>query len=128
MKENIKGLQHIGIPTEKYDETKSFYEKLGFIPYGETIIESSHKRVVFMKQNNIEFEIYEVDLSAKCYGAIDHIAIDVKSIKEAYLFIEQCSFTILEKGIMELPFKQKGVRYFTIVGPNEEKIEFYQLL
>jgi len=126
MKENIKGLQHIGIPTEKYDETKLFYMKLGFIPYGETAIES--KRAVFMKQNNIEFEVYEVDWSKKCYGAIDHIAIDVKSIEEAYLFIKKCGFAILEKEIMELPLKQKGVRFFTIVGPNQEKIEFNQLL
>ena len=29
-KRHIKGIQHIGIPTDKYSETLDFYKSLGF--------------------------------------------------------------------------------------------------
>ena len=34
----------------------------------------------------------------------------------------------LQDEIHFLPFWDKGVRFFTIKGPNEEKIEFSQFL
>lgn len=128
MESNIKGLQHIGIPTEKYEDTKEFYIKLGFKPYGETVNKNTNKRVVFLRQGSIEFEVYEVDQSERCIGAIDHIAIDVKSVEKAYIFIKELGLDILEEEITRLPFKRNGVLFFTIVGPNEEKIEFNQEL
>ncbi|MGF6989776.1 lactoylglutathione lyase [Lachnospiraceae bacterium PM6-15] len=128
MESNITGLQHIGIPTEKYENTKAFYTTLGFKPYGETIIESKNQRVVFMRLGNIEFEVYEVKKGSNTSGAIDHVAIDVKSIEEAYSFIKGLGFTIIEEEITSLPLKENGVLFFTILGPNGEKIEFNQAL
>ena len=35
---------------------------------------------------------------------------------------------MLDSEINSLPFFEKGVRFFTILGPNAEKIEFNQII
>ena len=40
----------------------------------------------------------------------------------------QAGYTMLDKEVQFLPFWEKGVRFFTILGPNGEKVEFSQML
>ena len=37
-------------------------------------------------------------------------------------------FCILDEEIQFLPFWENGVKFFTLTGPNKEKIEFSQYL
>ena len=46
LKEQINGLQHIGVPTKNMEETIAFYEKLGFETAFETVNDGD--RVVFL--------------------------------------------------------------------------------
>ena len=34
IKDNLTGIQHVGIPTNDIEETVAFYEKLGFVRLG----------------------------------------------------------------------------------------------
>ena len=61
-------------------------------------------------------------------GAIDHIAIDVKDVEKVYQWINEAGMNTTQDTVHFLPFWENGVKFFTIKGPNQEKIEFSQYL
>ncbi len=128
LKNNITGLQHIGIPTNDIEITKAFYRKIGFEVVYETVIERSGEKVAFLKLKDIVIETYENKEAVMRSGAIDHMALNVLDIEEAFYYAKDNNFTFLDEEIQFLPFWDNGVRYFTILGPNQEKVEFNQYL
>ena len=120
------GIQHIGIPTNRYEETIAFYEKIGFGATYQTVNEGN--KVGFLKFESLELEVYEsTDISPRD-GAVNHFAVNCNDIDATYESAVKEGFEILEPGIRELPFWANGIRFFIIVGPNKEKIEFCQIL
>ena len=81
-----------------------------------------------MKLKTLVIETYENKQAKLTNGAIDHVAIDVKDIEEVYQYIEEKQMNTTKDEIHFLPFWENGVRFFTIEGPNKEKIEFSQYL
>ena len=75
---HIKGIQHIGIPTQKYQETLDFYRSLGF----EIINQENYQghRVAFLRIHNVMLEVYESETTADATGSIDHIALSVEKV------------------------------------------------
>ena len=73
-------------------------------------------------------EFYENHTAALRAGAIDHVALDVKDIEEIYQYINEAGLNTTQDSIHFLPFWEKGVKFFTIEGPNKEKVEFSQYL
>ena len=126
MKDYATGIQHVGIPTKDMDATKKFYEDLGFEAAFETV--NDEARVCFLKMHNLVMEVYESEDAAGKIGAIEHVAIDVTDIEQVYKEICDKNMNTLQDEIHFLPFWENGVRFFTIKGPNEEKIEFSQFL
>lgn len=126
MKDYATGIQHVGIPTKDMDATKKFYEDLGFEAAFETV--NDEARVCFLKMHNLVMEVYESEDAAVKIGAIEHVAIDVTDIEQVYKEICDKNMNTLQDEIHFLPFWDNGVRFFTIKGPNEEKIEFSQFL
>jgi len=118
----VKEIQHIGIPTKKMKESVEFYQSLEFK------VEFEAETVKFMKIHNILIELYESSQTAGVSGAVDHIALNVEEIDNLYKIINSKGLKILEDNINELPFFKNGVRYFTVEGPNNEKIEFNQII
>ena len=57
-------------------------------------------------------------------GAIDHIALNTTDIEATYALAKKLNLHMLNEGIRFLPFWENGIRFFTIEGPNAEKIEF----
>ena len=120
--ENTTGIQHLGIPTTNYTGTIDFYHGLGF----ETIWENGE--VAFMQLGTLVIETYIADEVAMKNGAIDHVALNVKDIEAAWRDAQACGYETEDKEINFLPFLDNGVRFFTIIGPNREKVEFNQML
>ena len=116
LKEQINGLQHIGVPARNMEETITFYEKLGFETAFETVNDGN--RVVFLKFASLVIETYESRDTAMKSGAIDHIALDVKDIEKTYELINQEGLNTTKDPIHFLPFWENGVKFFTIEGPN----------
>jgi len=123
---NVTGLQHIGLPTNSMADTLKFYEALGFTPALRT--ENNGEAVCFLKLQNICIETYENGQAVGHCGAIDHIALDVEDVESAWEHIKSLGFKPIEDGIQFLPFWENGVKYFNILGPNGEKVEFSQML
>lgn len=128
MKEIATGLQHIGVPTGDMDATIHFYHALGFETIFETVNAEAGGRVNFFKLGDLVIETYEVTDPAKAPGAVDHIAINVKDIEEAFRFVNEAGLNNTNDIIHSLPFFENGVKFFTIEGANKEKIEFNQFL
>ena len=126
LKEQINGLQHIGVPTKNMEETIAFYGKLGFEIAFETVNDGD--RVVFLKFASLVIETYESKGATMKSGAVDHIALDVKDIEKTYELINQEGLNTTKDTIHFLPFWENGVKFFTIEGPNKEKVEFSQYL
>ncbi len=124
----ITGLQHIGIPTNDIDTTVAFYEMLGFRVAFWTVNEKTDEKVAFLKMGDITIETYENERAVLVNGAVDHIALNVTDIEAVFNLAKEKGFCILDEEIQFLPFWENGVRFFTVVGPNKEKVEFSQYL
>ena len=122
------GLQHIGIPTNDLQETLLFYTELGFEIVLTTTDPNNGAGVVFLRLGSLMIEVYEADKPAMSTGAIDHIAINVSDIDAVYDTVNKHALNNTNDEIHFLPYWENGVRYFTIEGPNREKVEFAQIL
>ncbi len=123
---HITGIQHVGIPTNDLLSTISFFESLGFSVL--LCTGTQEEPVAFLEQKGLNSETSQTGQADGLPGALDHIAIDVDDIDQAYQEITALGLKPLEGMIKELPFWERGVRFFTIAGPNGEKIEFSQKL
>ena len=128
LKEQLNGVQHIGIPTNDIEKTIEFYQKLGFEIAFQPVNEEANEKVAFLKLHTLVIETYENKAAAMQAGAVDHIAIDVKDIEKVYSMIDRAGLNSTQDTIHFLPFWEKGVKFFTIEGPNKEKVEFSQYL
>mgnify|MGYP003253288424 FL=1 len=126
VKDFCTGIQHIGIPTNNIEETICFYEQLGF--HVALLTKNKDEAVAFLQMHNLIIETYENKSAIMQAGAIDHIALDVKNIDALFELVKMKHFHILDEQVNSLPFWEHGVRFFTIVGPNKEKIEFCEKL
>ena len=61
-------------------------------------------------------------------GALDHIALNVTDIDKVFQMAQEEGFSMLDTKIQFLPFWEHGVKFFTVLGPNKEKVEFSQYL
>ena len=106
--------------------TIAFYENLGFA--FRTVNEAADEKVAFLKLGTLVIETYENKAAALKPGAIDHVAIDVKNIEKVHEMITGAGLNTTQDEVHFLPFWENGVRFFTIEGPNKEKVEFSQYL
>lgn len=124
----ITGLQHIGIPTNNMEKTAAFYAALGFQIVLRTVNHEADEKVTFLRMGDVTLEVYENKKAAMVQGALDHIALNVTDIEKVFQMVKEQGFTMLDTEIQFLPFWEQGVKFFTILGPNKEKIEFSQYL
>ncbi len=128
IKELINGVQHVGIPTDNLDKSIKFYETIGFEVIYQTVNEAADEKVAFMQLGNLVMEIYENHRATMKTGSIDHVALDVNDIEKVFEYIRTTSIEMIDDKVMSLPFWENGVKFFTVKGPNNEKIEFCQKL
>lgn len=132
----INRLQHIGIPITDIGRSRSFYERLGFIDVMSSVFlhEARQGKVSMMKLGDIIIELYQMPepelskIRQRTSGRIDHIAFDVNDIDETFRVLKQEGFLIPESEPVFLDFWQSGCKYFYIIGPDGERLEFCQIL
>jgi lactoylglutathione lyase len=137
LKGNLHGLQHVGLPVTNLERSKDFYSRLGFMEIMRTDIPGASEpiRVAMMRLGELTLELYQLEqkereaISKRTDGHIDHLALDVMDIEQAYVDIRAAGLEVLEDAApVHLPFWDHGVKYFSIRGPDGEKIEFNQIL
>jgi len=132
----INHIQHVGIPVTNVVVSEAFYSQLGF----QNVMQSPFKEdgetgtCVMMKNKSIIIELYQLpehklqEVWNRKDGHIDHITFDVDDIDLAFAALQNASFQIMEEEPVFLPFWQSGCKYFNILGPDGERLEFNQIL
>ena len=75
--------------------------------------------------------IIETHDLCKQYGnalRVAHLDLDVDDIESAWEEVRMAGLAPLEDAIQFLPFWENGVRFFNLLGPNGETVEFSQRL
>ncbi|EHL97088.1 glyoxalase family protein [Lentilactobacillus parafarraginis F0439] len=127
IKDDITGIQHVGIPSKDLDKTIAFYESLGFDQAG--LFHNGENRCAFMRFGNLTIETWEGDPVAMTTGAINHISLNTTDVDKAFADAKAQGLNLKNSEIQSIPsFWDKGIRFFNILGPNQETIEFCQIL
>lgn len=132
----INRLQHIGLPITNLQASQAFYERLGFESVMRAAFdhEGGQGQVAMMKRGDIIMELYQMPepelsrVKQRVDGRIDHLAFDVDDIEATYALLQREGFAIVEAQPMFLNFWERGCRYFNVLGPDGERLEFCQIL
>ncbi len=133
----INSLQHIGIPVSDIAVSEAFYARFGFQQVMQTTFtfEGETGTCIMMKKKDSIIELYQMpekqlkEIRMRSHGHIDHIAFDVDDIDHTFMLLKKAAFKILEEQPVHLPsFWRNGCKYFNILGPDGEKLEFNQIL
>jgi lactoylglutathione lyase len=136
MNANLTGLQHLGIPVTNLSKSVAFYERIGFKRVMSAQVPQNNDDPIdvgMMKLGSLIIELYQLtgdgwtELNTRGDGHIDHIAFSVTDIDKAFTEIKNAGFKTIEKAPVFLNFWKKGCKYFTIRGPDGEKLEFNQI-
>ena len=133
---NVQGFQHLGLPVTDIARSRDFYERLGFRAIFETTLpaEGGTIEVAMLDLNGFVLELYQltgadwVEVAARRDGHVDHLALNVADIERTWEAARAAGLTPLEEAPVFLPFWDKGCKYFTVRGPDGEKVEFNQIL
>jgi len=134
--DNLTGPQHLGIPVTDLTKSRTFYGRLGFkeIMRAELPEGTESVKVAMMDFNGFVIELYQLTekdqpgIRSRKDGHIDHIALNVRDIGKAFRELKGAGLTIVEKEPVFLPFWEKGIRYFNVLGPDSERVEFSERL
>lgn len=132
----INHLQHIGLPVADLEISRSFYERLGFemVMNSTFLHEGAQGKVSMMKHKEIIIELYQMpepeltSVKQRKDGHIDHITFDVDDIDNTFELLKKEGFSVVEDKPVFLNFWENGCRYFNILGPDSERLEFCQIL
>ncbi len=132
----INHLQHIGIPVSNISVSEAFYRELGFKKATSSAFNHNGDRgqMIMMQLDTIIIELYQLpesdleEIRNRKDGHIDHITFDVSNVEETYLALKEAAFNVLEDQPVFLPFWENGCKYFNILGPDGERLEFNQIL
>ena len=126
----IKGrkLDHIGLAVTNLEASKNWYcDVLGFEVIGHFY--SGSTPAYFIKNGDTVYEMYEQELPETLQGKIDHISFVSNDIEADYAFCKEQGYAIATNGIEGIPtFWEKGCRYFKLLTPTGEQVEFCQIL
>lgn len=123
----FNGLQHIGVPTKKFEQSKKFYQSLGFKLVNTE--DNNGSQVGFYQLGSLMIESWESPTEApEKVGAINHIALDTDDIAAAFAQVQKLDVEFVENGIQSLPYWENGIKYFNFYGPNKEIFEVCQRL
>lgn len=129
-------IQHIGIPVTDIKVSELFYSNLGFknVMQANFMHENETGTCIMMQQGSIIIELYQMPakelpaIANRKDGHVDHVAFDVKNIDETFFILKTSGYHIIEDAPVYLKFWDKGCRYFNILGPDNERLEFNQVL
>jgi lactoylglutathione lyase len=99
-----------------------------------TFNEEDGGMVAMMQNGDIILELYQMPetelqkIRARKDGHVDHIAFDVDDVEATFLTLKNAGYQVMEPQPVFLAFWKNGCKYFNILGPDGERLEFNQIL
>lgn len=133
---NLSGLSHIGIVVSDIETSKKFYNRFGFKEIFKTKIKECQDeiKVIVLERDGVHIQLIQPtgkkleEVKLRKDGHIDHIAFDVKDVEKAFKELKDSGLQVVQDKPVFLPLWEKGIRYFNVLGPDGEKLEFSQKL
>ncbi|MGN6440106.1 MAG: VOC family protein [Agriterribacter sp.] len=133
---SLKAIQHVGIPVTDIRASENFYRSLGFsnVMEAEFTQPDGKGTCIMMQQGDIVIELYQLPdaqlpmIKNRGDGHVDHVAFDVADIDHTYQTLAKAGYVIIEPAPVFLQFWERGCKYFNILGPDGERLEFNQVL
>ena len=122
-------LDHIGLQAANSEEDAKFYmDKLGFKLKGKFKSSRGEFYTWFVTNGEVTYEISQNEnLKPDAKGLVNHVALVSHDIEADYKYCVDNGYTICTKGIEEIPSRwEHGCRYFKVMSPAGEQIEFNQ--
>ena len=114
IRDTVTGVQHVGIPTTDLEGTIAYYERLGFECLG--IYPNGEDRCTFLRLNNLTLEVWTMNPTPM-------------DIEASFAEAQKLGLNFVEGSIQHIDtFWSNGIRYFNVLGPNHEVIEFCQIM
>lgn len=127
--EHVTGLQHLGLPTAALDETAAFYESLGFVRAHSTVNPGTGSGCAFSPAAACASKPTSAPRPARPARSHRPPGPGRDDIESAWEEVRTAGPGLrLEDAIQFLPFWENGVRFFNLLGPNGETVEFSQRL
>lgn len=135
-KSGLQGWSHLAVKVRDLERTSSFYRKLGFRPCDEGYVDTPQgtMKLAFLALGDFQIEVIEVcpsmrdDLNNRKNGVIDHLALEVSDVTEAWRICQKEGISLITPVVRELSLFEHGVRYLMVEGPDGEVIELCQKL
>lgn len=135
LESNFNGLQHIGIPVTDMPRSLAFYEKLRFAKVMDKPFdyEGGVGQCCMMEREGTVLELFQLppdalqEIKSRSNGHIDHIAFGVSDIEAAFNELLAAGFRIEEDAPVFLDFWESGCRFFIVIGPDGERLEFNEI-
>jgi catechol 2,3-dioxygenase-like lactoylglutathione lyase family enzyme len=132
LEDNVRGLQHLGLPVTDIARSRQFYGQIGFKVIMDITLpeEDGPLQVAMLELHGLVLELYQLpgaaldEIRARSDGHIDHVSLDVLDVNRAFDDVRAMGLEPLEESPVFLPFWDKGVRYFNVRGPDGERVEF----
>lgn len=120
---------HIGLAVNDLEASTQWYmDVLGFELIG-SFEAPDGVPVRFIKSGDLVYEVYQPKDGVAAPGKIDHFSFASADIEADYAYCASQGYTFEEEGIQSIPtFWEKGIRYFKIMSPTGEPVEFCQIL
>ena len=126
IREFSSGIQHVGIPSSDIQKTIDFYTGLGFTLVSRKDI--GGRDFAFLQLGTLMVEAIPNDSPCMEAGAIDHICLDAKTINVLFNQLKEAGYQLLNDELVDFDAWENGTKLFFIMGPNNEKIEFCEIL
>ena len=120
---------HIGLAVNDIEASVKWYiEILGFELIGSfTTPDGVPAR--FIKNGDVVYEIFQPIGGAAAPGKIDHFCFESADIEADYAYCVEQGYEFDTDGIQSIPtFWENGVKFFKILSPTGESVEFCQVL
>ena len=120
---------HIGLGVNDLDASAAWYvDVLGFQEIG-SFVTPDGVRAKFLQNGDLVYEIFQPLGGVAAPGKIDHFCFESTDIEADYAYCVEQGYSFEAEGIQSIPtFWDKGIKYFKILSPTGEAIEFCQIL
>lgn len=120
---------HIGLAVNDLDAAVRWYQDvLGFSLIG-AFETPDGVQARFLQSGDLVYEIFRPLAGVAAPGKIDHFCFASEDIEADYAFCVAQGYRFEKEGIQSIPtFWERGVRFFKIMSPTGEPVEFCQIL